>query len=433
MAYGNSPYQPYSSHAMDELYISIDGLIEDGLIESAPTMNEMATQVDYEKVREFKQAIYHQAFAKFKPDAEYQSFIKNEWVYPFAVFMTLKKKNHFKEWNRWPYVEQQWIKDHEFDLSGYRKAIEYEMFLQYELFRQWKKLKHYANDKGIEIMGDLPIYVGYDSVDVWRSQQSFLLDDKSRPTFIAGVPPDYFSETGQRWGNPIYDWEYLEKNNFEFWIDRLAYNMKMFDCIRIDHFRAFDTYWKIKADCPTAIDGTWEEAPGYALFDTIFKEIPDAKIVAEDLGNMRPEVYELRDHYHFKGMKIVQFTFDPTRESDFEDRENMIVYTGTHDNQTIRSWYQGQDPLKRTAMREYLNKAGYRSRRMSENFIAYAMDNMAEWAIIPMQDILNLNDEARMNEPGTIGSPNWQWKMATLKPFANRVDFFRKIVKKAKR
>ena len=309
LGYGNSPYQPYSSCAGDEIYISLDKLCEEGLLKRVPDFHANASHIDYQAVRAFKGKYLRKAFEKFKPDAGYRKFIKMEWVYNYAVFLTLKKQNNLVAWNEWPIKQQNWIKDHEYDLTPLKEDIEYEMFVQYEFYKQWMELKKYANKKGIKVMGDIPIYVGIDSLDVWSGQENFLLGADGKPTFIAGVPPDYFSATGQRWGNPIYDWDYMEKDGFRFWLNRLDYSSKLFDIIRIDHFRAFDSYWKIPAECETAVDGEWNYAPGYKLFDTIFKEMPDINIIVEDLGDLRPEVLELRDHYGFKGMRIVQFCF----------------------------------------------------------------------------------------------------------------------------
>ncbi len=281
-----------------------------------------------------------------------------------------------------------WIVDNKLDLSPYEKDIEFELFVQYTLYKQWNDLKSYANSKGILIMGDMPIYVGIDSDDVWANQDLFLLDKKGRPTHVAGVPPDYFSETGQRWGNPLYDWPKHKSSGFKFWIDRLEYNSRLFDIIRIDHFRAFDTYWKIPADCPTAVKGRWIKAPGYAFFDKLFKELPDINIVVEDLGDLRDEVLELRDHYDFKGMRIVQFTFNP--EGMDEDRENLIIYTGTHDNQTVRGWYSDLKAKEKTKVREYLKNNGFDYGSVSLNMIAYTLKSNAQIAIVPFMDVLNL-------------------------------------------
>ncbi|MDE6182538.1 MAG: 4-alpha-glucanotransferase, partial [Eubacteriales bacterium] len=295
----------------------------------------------YENARSFKQKYFKEAFENMnKKGILKDEFLKfkeeNNWAKTYATFITLKKRNDLKCWIDWNKTDKNWI-ENKIDLPELKEYIEYEAFIQFLFYKQWFELKNYANNNGIEILGDIPIYVGIDSVDVWENKENFLLDKEGNPTFIAGVPPDYFSETGQRWGNPIYDWEYLQKNDFKFWIDRLKWNKKIYDIIRIDHFRAFDTYWKIPASCETAIDGEWVEAPGYALFDKIFEKMPDIKIVAEDLGDLRPEVLKLRDYYKLSGMKILQFEVDPKEtNNDFKETETTILYTGTHDNQTLK-------------------------------------------------------------------------------------------------
>lgn len=431
LGYGNSPYQPYSSFAGDEIYISLENLFEQNYLNEKPLpFNADTTKVDYNLVRKYKEKYLKQAFSNFKPDEDYKKFVSQKWVYLYAVFLTFKKKNNLVCWNKWKKEHKEWIKDRKYDLSEYQKDIDYEMFIQYIFYKQWIKLKEYANQNGISIMGDIPIYVGIDSLDVWSNQDSFLLDENGEPTFIAGVPPDYFSQTGQRWGNPIYNWDYMKKNNFSFWIDRLSYNSKLFDIIRIDHFRAFDTYWKIPAECETAIDGEWIEAPGYDLFDTILKQLPDIKIVAEDLGELRDEVYVLRDYYKFKGMKIVQFVFDPLENNNnFEDKENMIIYTGTHDNQTIKGWYDSQSRHLQKEIDLELFAQGYREDNIAHRFVEYTLDSIAQTAIIPIQDILNYGDEARINTPGTLGSPNWEWKLKDFSDFESNISFLNKAIK----
>lgn len=429
LGYGNSPYQPYSSNAMDEIYISLDELRTQGLLKKCKGSRKKCSFVDYQAVREEKEAYLRLSFLNFEENDEYKEFIQIRWVYPYAVYLTLKKANKMRPWNEWPLPQQQWIKDHQFDLSAYQNDIAYEMYLQFMLYQQWLSLKKYANDRGIEIMGDIPIYVGIDSEDVWSNQKYFLLDKKGKPTHIAGVPPDYFSTTGQRWGNPLYHWKALSNDQFGFWVERLRYNAVLYDLIRIDHFRAFDTYWKIPATCETAIDGKWMKAPGYALFDRIFEEIKDIEIIAEDLGDLRKEVYKLRDHYHLKGMKIVQFTFHlDEKESYFVDRENMVIYTGTHDNATIRSWYQSQKDSTKRKIRHYFKELYPSSKDISESFIRYTLENIAEFAIIPMQDLLNLGNEGRMNVPGTIGSSNWEWRLIDYKKFESKIHLFHQLL-----
>lgn len=439
LGFGNSPYQPYSSIAMDELYISLDILHEQGYIKKPKKFQVNAKRVAYQEVRAYKETYLQEAFRSFQKKQEdqgtnYHEFIQQPWVYQYAVFLTLKKQNDLHCWNEWPLDQQQWIKDRQYDVTPLQDNIAYEMFIQYTLFTQWNDLKVYANDLGIKIMGDIPFYVGIDSLDVWANQSCFLLDDKSRPTFIAGVPPDYFSVTGQRWGNPIYNWDYLKATKYEFWIERLRFNQQMFDIIRIDHFRAFDTYWKIPSSCPTAVEGEWIEAPGHDLFNTLLDQLPDIEIVVEDLGDLRKEVLELRDHFGFPGMKIVQFSFDPKEtNNNFEDKKNMVIYSGTHDNQTIRGWYHSQDEEIKRTIRSFFRKQGIACGSTVKNFVWYTLSSVADTAILPLQDIIGLDDAGRMNTPGTVGSPNWEWKLDNWKKLEKNIPFLCNAIEETKR
>jgi len=292
-------------------------------------------------------------------------------------------------------------------------------------------VKRYANEAGIEIMGDVPFYVGLDSVDVWSGKDNFLLDTDGRPIFIAGVPPDYFSATGQRWGNPIYDWDYLKKNKYKFWVDRIGYSNKLFDIIRIDHFRAFDTFWKIPASCPTAIDGEWIEAPGYEVIDTLNKELPGVNLVAEDLGELRPEVLELKDHYHLKGMRILLFSIDTKgkyAKDISNDIENVIFYTGTHDNDTLMQWYESLTVAAKRKVREFLKKQGIKAGNIKDRLLTYVLKSKAEYAIIPLADIIGLGKEGHINTPGTVGSPNWEWHMVDFKKAKEELARYKNLI-----
>lgn len=441
LGYGNSPYQPYSSFALDELYIDLTQLVEANLLKSVPNYRANASVVAYEDVRAFKDKHLRKAYKAFKKnkyptlgEISYDEFLKYDWVRPYGIFIAFKRANNLVCWNEWDESMRDYGQTMSgVDLTPFEEEIEYVCFTQYVLYCQWMKLKEYANKNHVEIVGDIPIYVGIDSLDVWMNRGSFLLDDKGHPTFIAGVPPDYFSATGQRWGNPIYDWEYLEEDDFTFWKNRLSYCGKLYDRVRIDHFRAFDTYWKIPSSCPTAVEGEWIEAPGYAMFDSVLKELPDLKIIAEDLGDLRDEVLELRDHYNFPGMKIVQFTFNPSGKEDFEDRENMIVYTGTHDNQMIKSWYMEFDSKKKQKTRRFFAKNNYKYDSMVKNFLAFTLDNIADTAILPIQDILELSDKARLNSPGTLGSPNWEWRLNDLSKVDESFKFIEELIVKSNR
>lgn len=420
VGYGNSPYQPYSSCAGDELYISLDTLYEEGLLEKQPpTFREAEKTVAYEEVRKFKEPFLkeaYQAFLKNKKQNEldYQGFAAQTWVREYSVFRGLKKENAGVCWNEWKQEDKEWPKKRGTLSKEVEQEVGYQVFLQYVFYTQWMKLKQAANDLDIQVMGDVPFYVGLDSVDVWAGKENFLLDEEGYPVFIAGVPPDYFSATGQRWGNPIYDWDYLKEQGYQFWVDRIGYSSQLFDVVRIDHFRAFDTYWKIPASCSTAIEGEWIEAPGYEVIDVLKAKIPNMNLVAEDLGNLRPEVLELKNHYKLKGMKILLFVLETQgkyAKDTFKDEERMIIYTGTHDNDTLMQWYKKLSCAAQRKVRQFLKRQGIKQGSVQDRLICYTLKSKAEYAILPMQDILGLGKEGHMNTPGTVGSPNWEWRM----------------------
>jgi 4-alpha-glucanotransferase len=431
LGFGNSPYQPYSSHAMDELYISLDLLAEEGMIDPAEKFHEDENRIEYDEVRAYKQYYLREAYKQFRGCREFDRFCKEDWVYPYAVFLTLKKAHHLMCWNEWDRPSREWIRDGRLDLTPYADDIRYEMFIQYVLRKQWLQLRKHCNRLGIRIMGDVPFYVGLDSDDTWCHQEQFLLDRDGRPEFVAGVPPDNFSATGQRWGNPIYDWKAMRKDGFRLWTERLAYSATLYDLVRIDHFRAFDTYWKIPASCPTAMEGQWIEAPGYEFFDQLYAKHPQIRIVAEDLGDLRSEVHDLRDHYHLTGMKIVQ---EALGNLDFSaSRRNIIVYTGTHDNQTIRSWYQQLPAAKKKKIRIFLAEKGCRSRSISRNMVQYTLNSRADYAVIPLFDLLNKDDRCRINTPGTVGSPNWEWRLVSCRDLKKRTEEIRGLIRESGR
>lgn len=413
LGYGNSPYQPYSSYAGDEIYIDLELLQEGGYLPAKrePYVTGKPGRIAYEEARAYKEKYlkeaYEEFFKKSWKDSEFVTFQKQEWVLSYAVFVALKKQNHNQCWNEWPKEQQDWILDRKYDTSHLQEEIQYQIFLQYMFYSQWMKLKAYANGKNIKIMGDVPIYVGIDSLDVWSCREDFLLDAEGKPSFVAGVPPDYFSATGQRWGNPIYNWNNIKKKNFSFWINRLKYSSELYDIIRIDHFRAFDTYWKIPASCETAVEGKWIEAPGYELFDEIYRQMPDIHIVAEDLGDLRPEVLELRDYYNLLGMNVAEFSlFSPQAV-----KEHQLIYTGTHDNQTLRSWYDGLDKKTKQKVRKNIEKYGKPWESPRKKMLRFIYKCKSCMAIVPLADIIGLDDEARLNTPGTVGSPNWEWQL----------------------
>lgn len=434
LGFGNSPYQPYSSIAGDPLFISLDTLVAEGFLSDPPAdFQPHAVSVDYVGARAFKEEALRKAFKAFTITSAYQAFIQKPWVRPFAIFMAFKKANQMRCWLEWPEEQRNWPLPKVANLSMFEEEIQYQMFAQFIFDSQWKTLKRYANERGVRIIGDMPIYVGLDSLDVWANRENFLLDAHGQPTSVAGVPPDYFSSTGQRWGNPLYDWDFMKANGFHFWLDRLRDASELFDTIRIDHFRGFDTYWKIPADCPTAEIGEWMEAPGYALFDAIFKEMPGLVLIAEDLGLLREEVYALRDHYALPGMKVLQFTFVPGARIALDHHTRMVIYTGTHDNQTTTGWYRSMRASKRLLTQMSLWRGGYRFGCTSHKFIRLALHDSAELAVISAQDLMCLSDEARINTPGTVGSPNWEWKLSDLSSLEKGLRFFQKAIKESGR
>lgn len=424
LGYGNSPYQPLSSHAGDELYLSLASFVDEGLLkhEEIKTFHTLYHFVDYKEVRKEKEKLYQIAYSRFEENDDYRQFVKdNSWVKDFAIFKVFKMQNGDKAWTEWEEEYRDFAYSPTFTLLPFLKDINYQIFLQYYFYKQWNALKSYANNKGIEIIGDMPIYVGLDSVDVWKNQECFLLEKDGTPSFVAGVPPDYFSKFGQRWGNPIYDWDYLSKHNFDFWVDRMKAANAIYDKVRIDHFRAFDTYWKVPEIEPTAINGEWVEAPGYELFDTLYKEIPDLSILAEDLGELREEVYELRDHYHLKGMYVFQFHY----QEDF-DFDKVVVYTGTHDNDTLVGWLDTLDKKQYKTLQTYLKD--YEELEDYQKIIHYCLELEASQVIIPVWDMMGEPTESRFNVPGKIGSPNWEFRLTSFDQFDSYLKVYKNMI-----
>lgn len=440
VAYGNSPYQPYSSFAGEPLYISIDTLADYGLLKqsSIRNFNKFSDRVDYEGVRTFKQPYFKKAYRTFQKEfsrfaSDYHAFVEKAfWLRAYSAFITLKQKNHYEPWQNWPQCDKEALVKRNGVLRDLEDQISYEMFLQFMFYKQWGEIREYAKHKGLEIMGDIPFYVGGDSADVWANQDQFLLDQEGHPTFVAGVPPDYFAQDGQRWGNPIYDWDKMKENGYRFWVERLSWNQSQYDIVRIDHFRAFDTYWKIPASCPTAREGEWVLGPAYHFFDAIFAKLKDIRLVAEDLGDLRPEVITLRDHYHLMGMNVLQFEMAP-KVLKRERNEHVIVYTGTHDNDTLEGSYQDIESNRKISLRRFFHNCGFHERNFYELVIQYALSTNAELVIIPIQDLLGLKSQARINTPGTIGSPNWEWKLKNLKKVYELLPTFGEWIQKSGR
>jgi 4-alpha-glucanotransferase len=420
--YGNSPYQCYSSKAGNPLLIDLDLLVKEGLLKKndvTPLGRAEAGKINYSAANDFKMPLLKKAFQNFKNNgndilkASYNYFLEmhGSWLNEYAFFMALKNKFENKPWYEWE--------------AGYKMAnpnvlqniynevndeIDFYKFLQYEFFGQWLSVKEYANKNKISIIGDIPIYVSMDSVEAWANPELFQLDENKDPKAVGGVPPDYFSETGQLWGNPLFNWEGMVQNGFAWWIDRIKFSLTLYDVIRIDHFRGLVAYWAIPQGENTAVNGKWIDAPGLLLFETIKRNLLDISIIAEDLGVITPDVEKLRDSFNLPGMKILQFAFDSEESSDFLPHtynKNCIVYTGTHDNEPVEGWFKKAKANDRIFA---LNYCHGKARTIHWDMIRTAWASVANTAIAAMQDLLGLGSDARMNLPGSTEN-NWEWRM----------------------
>ena len=420
--YGDSPYQSFSSFAGQPLIISPQklyemGLLEEGDIKDVPDWDPKA--IDYGPVIIYKNGLLKKAFETFEKTKEetltkaYRSFCTKErkWLGDYALFMAAKDHHGGVVWTEWDKeiafpteaTKKKWNKK-------LAKQIKYYKFIQFLFYRQWFDLKAYANDKNIQVIGDTPIFVAFDSTDVWANKELFYLDSKGYPTIVAGVPPDYFSATGQLWGNPLYKWEVHQADGFKWWINKVEGALKIVDILRIDHFRGFEAYWAVEYGAPNAIEGEWCKAPGMALFKAIQEDLGhDIPIIAEDLGVITPEVEELRDTYGLPGMKILQFGFETVEENGFLPHHfvpNSVCYTGTHDNDTTLSWYGTITEESRDKIRRYLNTDG---NSIVWDMIRACYGSVSRMAIVPLQDLMYLGNESRMNTPG-VAAGNWQWR-----------------------
>lgn len=418
--YGDSPYQSFSTFAGNPYYIDLEKLTEEGLLEKAEAdacdFGSHPEYVDYEKIYLSRFTVLKKAFERFRTAVRpaYNEFLRDnaDWLEDYAFYMAVK--NHFegKSWLEWD--EDIKLRKEE-AMAEYKEMLKDEIafyqFQQYEFKKQWLELKTYANDRGIQIVGDIPIYVALDSADTWAHKELFRLNEEGVPTAVAGCPPDGFSPTGQLWGNPLYNWEYHKNTGYSWWMKRLRYCFELYDIVRIDHFRGFDEYYSIPYGDKTAEFGHWEKGPGYDIFDTMKRVLGDKPVIAEDLGFLTEAVIELVKKTGFPGMKILQFAFDPREESDYLPHtynKNCVVYTGTHDNDTTKSWYHVMDDASRNFADRYMNVSD--KTHITYDFIRAALASVADTAIIPMQDYLELGAEARMNTPSTLGD-NWKWRM----------------------
>ncbi len=417
--YGDSPYQCFSIFAGNPILIDLDQIKVDGLLKADDLTTKIVFKddvVDYGVVINFKGEMLKIAYNHFLDQHElpgsYHRFIQenDSWLHGYALFVALKEKFDGKPWWDWP--EQFRSRDNEalktFTAQS-EKEIGFNKFCQYYFFKHWYSVKHHANSKGISIIGDIPLYVAHDSADVWGNPHLFQFDENLLPIKVAGVPPDYFSETGQLWGNPLYDWDVMKNNGFKWWIGRVKASLDLYDFVRIDHFRGFEAYWSVTYGEETAINGEWSQAPGMELFQIIRNQMGELPIIAEDLGIITHEVEELRDSFAFPGMKILQFAFDADEGNGYlphNYKENFVTYTGTHDNDTLNGWYHSLESHIKNRVLDY---ADANDKNIIKKIIRLAWASVAKMAIIPLQDLLELGGEARMNTPGTAAG-NWQWR-----------------------
>ena len=418
--YGDSPYQPFSTFAGNPYFIDLDTLVEEGLLYKEECERLQCGGdprfVDYERIYFSRNEILRKAYERFSADEKFHAFCKKEqeWLEPYCLFRAIKDSQNGALWTTWPEeLRKSGSKEVQNKKKELEKEMEYYQFLEYEFDRQWNKLKAYANKKGITIIGDLPIYVAIDSADAWANPKMFQMDEDGVPSAIAGCPPDAFSATGQMWGNPLYDWKVQKKTGYKWWIQRMKRSFVLYDTVRIDHFRGFDEYYSIPYGDETAVNGHWEKGPGMDLFNTVKEKLGELDIIAEDLGFLTESVFQLLKDSGYPGMKVLQFAFDPSEDSDYltyKYQRNCVVYTGTHDNDTTAGWFEKlSDGDKEVALR-YMNSFYTPKEEQHWDLIALAMRSTADTCIIPVQDFLGLGSEARINMPSTLGD-NWKWRM----------------------
>ena len=430
---GNSPYSSPSTFAGNPLLISPEVLLDNGLLRpedlaERPIFSE--DQVDFQQVISYKMDLLHRAFERFeqagsKTDQEALTLFHDAnaaWLDDYALFATLKAVHGKVPWTDWPApLAQRKAKALAKARQQEAQAIRFHIFTQFLFHRQWKAFHTHCRERNIRILGDLPIYVAHDSADVWAHPDLFHLDTSGQPTVVAGVPPDYFSATGQRWGNPIYRWEVMQKQNFAWWTQRLERSFSLFDLLRLDHFRGFAAYWEVPAEEETAINGRWVDAPGHALFEQVEKTLGRLPLLAENLGIITDEVTALMNHFDFPGMAVLQFAFEADADMEFLPHNftpDLVAYTGTHDNDTLIGWWTqaistrdaDAKARERAYARAYLNQDPADEHEIHWRCIRLLMGSVARLVITPLQDVLGLSSEARMNTPGTE-SDNWTWRL----------------------
>lgn len=439
-SYGDSPYQSFSINALNPYFIDLDILVDENLLTKEDIIDSTyGKKINYGNLYKERYVVLKKAFNNFNlKNEQYLKFLDEHksWVFDYANFMAIKK--HFDDVSLmyWPSKVRKRNKEVLAPLFILlEKEINFELFLQFKAYEQYFKLKRYANNKNIKLMGDIPIYVSYDSSDVWMRPDLFLLDDDNKPTHVAGVPPDNFSKDGQLWGNPLYKWDRHLEENFDWWIERIRMQVTMFDSIRIDHFIGFVNYFKIPADHKTARNGVWEKALGKELFQEVHKRLGNLDIVAEDLGVITDEVRQLLKDTNFPGMKLLQFAFDSREESDYIPHlypVNSVAYTGTHDNETTKQWFDKLNKEDLNYCLDYINAKDDNNK--VDALIKETLKSPSRLAIIPIQDYLNLGSEGRMNTPSTLGN-NWDFRVGKTyltKELKNKIAYFTKLYGRSK-
>ena len=442
-SFGDSPYQSFSAFAGNPYFIDLETLIEEKLLTKneveAISWGENPADIDYALLFENRFLVLKKAYArsKHKEEKGYEKFVKQNkyWLPDYCQYMAIKFYFDNKEWQLWDedikYRKKAALKAYQEKLA---EEIGFWEFCQYKFFQQWDAVKKYAHRKKIRLIGDIPLYVSMDSADVWAHSDLFELDERKKPINIAGVPPDCFSEDGQRWGNPLYNWQVMEKDQFKWWAKRMAANAKLYDVIRIDHFIGIVNYWSIPSSCPTAVEGTWRKGPGKKLTDVIMQATKGTDIIAEDLGVVGPNVRRLIARTGWPGMKILQFAFDNGAANEYlphnYETTNCLVYGGTHDNETLMGYFGSKKKKELKYLMDYLNIS--KKKQIPEAMLRVAYGSVAATAIFQMQDILGLDNSARMNLPSTVGT-NWRWRLLPEQFTQEHVEMLKKYCKIYKR
>lgn len=443
-SYGDSPYQSFSTFAGNPYFISLEDLIEEGVL----TEEECAQvdfgsdekDIDYKKIYEGRYPLLRKAYERSRiyENPEYQQFVENNrwWLSDYGLFMAVKERFGGVQWTQWPEdIRLHWQNAIEYYHKELYFDIEFQYYMQFKFYQQWMRLKSYANSKGIKIIGDIPIYVAMDSADAWAHPELFQLDEENLPVAVAGCPPDGFAADGQLWGNPLYRWDYHKSTGYQWWISRLYYCFQLYDVVRVDHFRGFDEYYSIPYGDKTAKNGHWEKGPGIDLFRHVEWALGWKEIIAEDLGYVTDSVRQLVRDSGFPGMKVLEFAFDSRDTGSASDylphnyQGHCVAYTGTHDNETINGWFQDITDEERKLARDYMCDYYTPEEELHKSFICLLMRSAANMCIIPMQDYLGLGTEGRMNQPSTVGK-NWKWRVTEEQLSEELNDYITKISKR---